>query len=730
MSLACMPGSPDVVPSPAVRRLGAQRSGATLVAALTIGVLFAIQLCFFGMPLGLWVRGLVLGVLAAMLAVGMALIYRANRVVNFAQGELGTVPTSFAAALLLFWQWPYLVGLGVGMLIALTLGLVVEMGIIRRFRNAPRMVMTVATLGITQLLLVLGILVPRWWGKNLASQRLESPLDWKLTLSASMPPWKPDSSKFILGGNDIIAMVVAPLALLGVAWFLNRSTLGTAIRASAERSDRAAMLGIPVARLNTVVWMLAAALSFLALFLRSGITGVPLGYAEGLPTLLIALAALVIGRMENLGVIAVAAVALKLLEFGVQSNADTPYLAYPIMAAAMFVALLAQPNRSLRRDNDAASSWRGAEEVRPLPAHIADHPWVLTVKYTLLAAAVGLVLLLPRLLGVGNVIKAAALLSFAIIGLSLVVLTGWAGQVSLGQMGIVGIGAAVSATITSRWNVDLTLALVIGGVAGGVAAFAVGVPALRLRGLYLAVTTFALGMATQFWLLNDRFFDWFPRAEDRFERPPLFGRISVATPTRYYFYSLAVFALLYFALRGIRRSRTGRVIIAIRENERAAQAFSVGVVRAKLTAFVISGFVAGVGGALFTHQQQAFSIDSYTTGDSFDVFTSAVIGGLGSLGGAFLGALYLRGTRWFITDQAWQILSSGAGVLLVLLILPGGLGGLWVKLRDVVVRLLSGHRVDEPVIATVPVVSVTTPVAPSDTPVPTSGVGELEAESV
>ena len=386
MSLACMPGSPDVVPSPAVRRLGAQRSGATLVAALTIGVLFAIQLCFFGMPLGLWVRGLVLGVLAAMLAVGMALIYRANRVVNFAQGELGTVPTSFAAALLLFWQWPYLVGLGVGMLIALTLGLVVEMGIIRRFRNAPRMVMTVATLGITQLLLVLGILVPRWWGKNLASQRLESPLDWKLTLSASMPPWKPDSSKFILGGNDIIAMVVAPLALLGVAWFLNRSTLGTAIRASAERSDRAAMLGIPVARLNTVVWMLAAALSFLALFLRSGITGVPLGYAEGLPTLLIALAALVIGRMENLGVIAVAAVALKLLEFGVQSNADTPYLAYPIMAAAMFVALLAQPNRSLRRDNDAASSWRGAEEVRPLPDHIADHPWVLKVKYTLLAA--------------------------------------------------------------------------------------------------------------------------------------------------------------------------------------------------------------------------------------------------------------------------------------------------------------------------------------------------------
>jgi branched-chain amino acid transport system permease protein len=97
-------------------------------------------------------------------------------------------------------------------------------------------------------------------------------------------------------------------------------------------------------------------------------------------------------------------------------------------------------------------------------------------------------------------------------------------------------------------------------------------------------------------------------------------------------------------------------------------------VRAKLTAFVISGFVAGVGGALYTHLTQSFTVSSYTTSESFNVFTSAVIGGLGSLGGAFLGALYLRGTRWFITDQAWQLLSTGFGVLLVLLVLPGGIG--------------------------------------------------------
>ena len=88
--------------------------------------------------------------------------------------------------------------------------------------------------------------------------------------------------------------------------------------------------------------------------------------------------------------------------------------------------------------------------------------------------------------------------------------------------------------------------------------------------------------------------------------------------------------------------------------------------------------LAGIGGALFAHLNQSFSVASYGTGESFSVFTSAVIGGLGSLGGAVLGAVYLRGIRWFITSQEWQLLSTGGGVLLVLLILPGGLGGLWV----------------------------------------------------
>jgi len=662
-----------------------------VVALASVVAVVLIQLVAYPMPLGNWIRGAVLGLLGAMLAMGMALVYRANRIVNFAQAELGLVPTAFAASFVLFWGWPYLLGLASSIVLGLVLGVIVEMAIVRRFRQAPRLVLTVATLGVVQLLVALGILVPRWWGRNLASERIPPPLDWKLTVGS-----------FILNANDLIALVVAPLTITAVALFLTRTRAGLAVRASAERSDRAAMLGIPVTRLNTVVWAIAAALASLALFLKSGITGVPLGAAVGLPTLLLALAALVIGRLERLPTIIAMAVALGLLEAGVQWNSETPFAAYPIMAAVMFVALLVQHQGSGRRELDTTSSWRGADEVRPLAPEVLANAWVSTLRWTLLAAGVGALILVPVVLRVDHVLKASALVAFAIIGMSLVVLTGWAGQLSLGQMAIVGIGAAVSATCTSRWNVDLSLALVLGGAAGAAAAFVVGVPALRLRGLYLAVTTFAFGLAVQFWLLNDRFFGWFPRTDQRIERPPLFGRIDVSTPTRYYVYSVAVLALVYLGLLGVRRSRTGRVIIALRENERAAQSFAVPAVRARLTAFVLSGAVAGVGGALYVHLNQSFVITSYDTSESFAVFISAVIGGLGSLGGALLGAAYLRGTRWFITAPEWQVLSTGIGVLVVLLVLPGGLGGLWVRLRDLVVGRLvrsdaaEGDQMDDP----------------------------------
>jgi len=644
-----------------------RRSLAPLTPAIA---LVAVQLIFFGVPLGAWLRGVVIGLLTALLAMGMALVYRANRVLNFAQADLGFVPATLAVGLIVFSGLPYLFGLGVGLAAAVVLGAIVELAIIRRFSRSPRLVLTVATIGITQLLAVFAIRLPRLWDQNAASQRISPPLDWKLTVGS-----------FILNANDFIAVIVAPVAMIGVGLFLTRTRIGTAVRAAAERSERASLLGIPVGGLSTVVWMIAAALSFLALFLRAGILGIPLGSALAIGTLVQALAALVIGRLRNLVTITVAAVALGVLEYGVSWNADSPLLVAPFIGAAVMAALLLQRRSSSRFDQDTTASWRLADEVRELEPHLARHELVFLMRATTYVFVLAGLVLVPLVLRSDQVVKITAIAIYAIIGLSLVVLTGWAGQISLGQFGFVAVGAAVSAKFTSEWNVDLTLAVLIGAVAGAVAAFIVGLPALRLRGLYLAVTTLVFALSVTSWLLNDRFFSWVPGSR-RFGRPPLFGRLDIDTPTRFYVYTLVVLALTMLAVRGIRRSRSGRAILALRDNERAAQSYGLSATRLKLTAFTISGAVAGVAGGLFAHLNYSFDLSSYGVNKSLEVFTASVVGGLGSMFGAILGAAYLRGTEWFVTAEEWRFVSSAAGVLIVLLIVPGGLGALVIRVRD------------------------------------------------
>ena len=643
--------------------------------ALGLLVVFALVVAFrqYPLPWGAAIRGIVLGMLTALLALGLALVYRANRVLNFAQADLGSVPTSFAVGLVVFSHWPYPLGFVIGLVIAVVLGAVVELIFVRRFRNASRLVLTVATLGITQLLVVLGILVPRWWGRNAASERLPQMFSWK---------W--DLGPFRLLSNDFVALIVAPIVMALVALFLNRTRTGIAVRAAAERGDRANMLGIPVARLSTVVWALAAALSFIALYLRGGILGAPVGSAFDVTNLLFAMAALVIGRLQNLLTIAIAGICIGFLDYWVTWHASSPLLVVPMVSAAVLVALLMQRRTASRRDNDATSSWRGAEEIRPLDAETARLPLVRLVRWTSAALVLALLVALPLVLRVDRLIQATEVVVFCVIGISLMILTGWAGQISLGQMGFVAVGGAVSALCTSRWHVDLTLALVIGAVAGALSALLVGLPALRLQGLYLAVTTLAFGLSVTSWLLSDRFFGW-PPIGKRLQVSPLFGRLDIDTPTRFYVYSLVVLAIVILLVRGIRRSRTGRVIVAMRENERAAQSFSLVPMRAKLTAFMLSGAVAGVAGGLFVHMNHAFSLSQYGAGQSFGVFTSAIIGGLGSIPGVIIGAIFSRATLR-LPSLEWRLISSSFGVLVILLVMPGGLGSQVTTLRDLVAK--------------------------------------------
>ena len=422
------------------------------------------------------------------------------------------------------------------------------------------------------------------------------------------------------------------------------------------------MLGIPVARLSTIVWMIAAALSFLALFLQSTVLGVPLGSAIRVTALVQALAALVIGRMNRLPTVALTAVALGVLEYGVRWNHDDPALADPLMAAAVLIALMLQRRETQRRDTDLTSTWRGVEEVRPL------HPEVAALRAVHLAKAGVAVLALDRAVadpdpvarrpgdqGDGDRrLRRHRPLPRRVDRLVRADLTRPDGHRRHRRRGRPP-RSRPAGTATSHWRCCSAR------LAGAVTAFLIGLPALRLRGLYLAVTTFAFALAVQSWLLNEKWFHWFPASNQRLARPPLFGRISVDGATSYYWYTVAVAALVFVAVIGVRRSRNGRVIVAIRDNERAAQSFAVPAVRAKLTVFTLSGAIAGIGGALYVHLNQAFSLASYRAFESINVFVASVVGGLGSPVGAILGAAYLRGTQWFITAPDWFFLATAAG---------------------------------------------------------------------
>jgi branched-chain amino acid transport system permease protein len=636
----------------------------------------AVQQVLFPAPAGIVVRGLVVGGLTALVALGMALVYRANRIINFAQADLGLAPTVLAFLLIDQSGLPYVVALVVGLLAALVLGATTERVVIRRFSHSPRLLVTVATIGLSQVLVGAAMLLPRLWDLELVAGRIAPPFDATRQIGT-----------ITFDANDLLGLVVTPILIVAVTAFLRRSDAGTAIRASADNADRAALLGVPVARLQTLVWSLAGALAFAAVFLRSGILDLPTTTALGFGVLLRALVALLLGRLTDLPAVTSAAIALGVLELGIGWDHSVT-LIDPVLGLVVLVALVVRRREVGRVDLADAAAWRAAEEVRPVPAALAAVPGARLARWGVLALAAVVALALPAVLSVDQQFKAAAVLIYAVLGLSLVLLAGWGGIVSLGQIAFFAIGAAVTGFVVSEWGADLFGGLVIAMVVGAAVAAVVGVPALRLRGLYFAVTTFAFALATTSFLLNDEWFGWVP--VDRIERAPLLGGLEVSSEAATYYLALAVFVLVGLGLRGVRTSRFGRALVAVRDNEAAAESYGVDPVRLRLAAFSLSGAVAALAGGLFVHHERAFDPSSYSPIENLAVLTMVVIGGMTSVPGALLGALALLGSRWFL-DPQWQFLASGLGVLLILLLAPGGLAGLAYRARDAWLRRVASR---------------------------------------
>lgn len=630
-------------------------------------------------------RGVIFGGINALVAVGIVFVYRAAKVVNFSQTGFGAVAAVLYLSLREGWGWGFWLAIGAAVAVALLGGLVAEVAILRRFSNAPRLVLTVVTIALGQTLLGVSLSLPEQFGfepdpetgiSNLPTVAPGTPFDGR--------DWLWDRVTFT--GNQIAAAVLTVAVLAGLAAFLRFTRAGTAIRGASENRDRADQLGISVDRLSSLVWVIVAGLGAAAALL-SALAGAgslsstvqQSAAAFGVGTLLRGLAPAVLARMERLPVAVAGAYAVGIFEEAVRwstSQAATVDLALLVVVVG---ALLVQRRGESRVDAESASSWEATEEIRGIPHELAGLPVVRRGMRRFFWALAGIVVLYPWVMSPSQTNTGALYAIYGIIGISLVVLTGWGGQISLGQFGFVAVGAVVGGKLTADAGVPFVLALPLASLLSAGVAVVVGLPALRIKGLFLAVSTLAFAVVCATFLVNPRYFDWL--LPDAVERPTILW-VDTSSERVFYYLCLVVLAFAIFAAGGLRASRTGRLLIAMRENERAAQSFTINLVRTRLTAFAFSGFLAGMAGVLFAHHQNGISPSSFDATRSVDMFLMAVLGGLGSVYTVLVGAIYIATVSIVVGNEGGQLLASSVGVLAILVFFPTGLGSLVFRARD------------------------------------------------
>ncbi len=633
-------------------------------------------------PIGFVLVGVVYGSVNALGAMGLILIYRANRFINFAHGALGSLVGVLAIGMVKVHGLDYWLALPAAVIVGGLIGALIERGTIRQFQDAPRLVLLVVTVGLAQGLGGIELIGSQHEGFTALSGAFAPPFNLSLTIDV-----------YTFHSAEILAVAIVPVVLAFLAWFLLRTNAGIAVRAAAENSDRALLLGIPVRRLYTIVWAIAGALAVLTYMLSAPFEGVKPGIASNGPTALLPLLAIaVVARMESLPIAFGAGIGLGIMEAIVRWNTTgNPALIWPIYFVVIVVALLAQSGKLSRAELLGASSWAHIGNLKPIPSELRQVPEVVWGRRLGLAAVAVLFVWLPHGWSSSNQLLAGFAVVWAMVGVSLVVLTGWAGQISLGQFGIAGVAGLVSGNLVAHWNVDFFVVIAVAGAVGGGVALIVGLPALRIRGLFLAVTTMGLAIALDQWLLNNA---TFPQLipTGGVQRPLLLQRFDLNNDYDMYLVCLGFLALAVLVTVGLRKARAGRVLIGAKDNERALASAAVPITRVKLAGFAVSGVIAGVAGALDIYLLRGLHPGSFPPVDSITAFGYSLIGGLGSVTGVLIGVFTFKYLETITALGQYRLLISGAALLWVLTFLPMGLGGVVYGVRDRLLRMVAARR--------------------------------------
>ncbi|MGH2784153.1 MAG: ABC transporter permease subunit [Actinomycetota bacterium] len=652
---------------------------ACVVAVIAIAT-FALQRLSADTVTGRWetplppaVLGMIVGLTYGLLAVGIVLIYRTNRIVNFAHGEIGAFGAAFFGLAVVRWHVPYWVAFPFGLLVGAAVGTVAEVAVIRRLRRAPRLMSVVATLAVGSVVVGFARAVNSTAGAG---------------FTYPSPDWLPE---FRIGGLLITRaytgmLTIGPLLVLALILFLRRSRYGLALRAAAAAPETARMSGVFASRMSSLAWGLAGALSAFTAIMTQPSLGFTGAQSFGAPLLLRALAAAAIGRMTNLATALAAGVGLGVVEQLLLWNYAQPGLVDVVLFGIILVALVSQRAVGAREDEERGS-WAAVQAFRPLPDALRKIWMVRNLGTVVGVVALALAALLPLLVSHSTAATLSGIYALAIVGVSLGIVTGLGGQLSVGQFAIAAVAGVVSYHVTANGG-NFFIAFLYAGIAAGFTALLLGLPALRTRGLMLTVTTLAFALIAPTWLLGQ---SWMMGDGISPAQPEPFG-VRLDTGRSYYVLALVLLLVAMLIARNVRRGGFGRVLTAIRDNEDNARAFTVRAVKVKSQAFLLAGFLAGLGGALYTHSLVRIAPASFPTQLSIDLVVMAVIGGLGVMYGPLLGAGLVLAFPAFVPVDSAGATATKFGQLLIILYLPAGLAQVVEPLRNWIVARIAGRK--------------------------------------
>ena len=601
------------------------------------------------------VVGLTAGGAYALTAIGVVTIYRGSGVLNFAQGAIGMAGTY------VFWEvygdgaathglhplerWPVglamVVGIGAGALI----GLLVYVLVMYPLRNASELARVIATLGVLLIIQNIALLIyssesaviPRFLGHG--------------SFSFFGAPFRFDSA---------IVLVVVIVLAIALTLLFRLTRLGLSATALQVQPVAASTLGISPHPVGIITWTLGGSLAASA-----GILVTPaIGLSPTQLTLLInyALAASLLGRFRNYGITVAAALAMGIAEsvmidFGVADwiRLSTPFV---VILVALVAGGTAVPGRGF-----AESRLPRVSTGRLRPVQIAI--WL------------GIATFLALGVGTGWSIAVANAAIAALVSIAIVIVTGYAGQISLATYAFMGIGALLGAHAAGTWGLGYPLTIVVGTLSGAIAGFLLGLPAIRVRGIDLTVATLGFGIV----IANTVFISSTFIGNNGFDgivvpSPTLFG-LNVDPsryPARFTILCLVVLVLVGIGAANLRRSAAGRRLLAVRANERGAAALGISVGGAKVAAFALGGAVAGLAGSLTVFRTRTVTFTNFDVFKSIFALVFTVVSGVGYVAGAIYSGIISTGgliSYLFVnlTSNIDIILAIASGVFVVQIML-------------------------------------------------------------